>query len=340
MAARILFVHPRKASFILIDRELLAERWTIRDWYQPGRWTNVPALLLALSRTDVVFVWFTSWHAFWPITLGRLLRKPTILVAGGFDTASVPDIGYGFQQGGFRKRASSWLMRRVTRLVTNSFSSRREIERNIGIPPERVTVIHHGVPDVSADVDVTALPREPMALTVGMVVRGNLERKGLRPFVETAAALPDLGFVVAGNWGDDAVDTLRSLASKNVTFTGWISDAELASYYRRASVYVQASRHEGFGLSVAEAMLAGCIPVATTAGALPEVVGDAGVLVERPDARDLAAAIRTALSLPASARLAARRRVLDEFPLEKRRQGLRSVVESVLDGADATKSTG
>ena len=90
--ARILFVHSRKASFILIDRELLAERWTIGDWYQPGRWTNFPGLLRALTRSDCVFVWFASWHAFWPITLGRILRRPTVMIVGGFDTANLPDI--------------------------------------------------------------------------------------------------------------------------------------------------------------------------------------------------------------------------------------------------------
>jgi hypothetical protein len=69
---------------------------------------------------------------------------------------------------------------------------------------------------------------------------------------------------------------LRQAASPNVEFLGFVSDEELFSLYARASVYVQASMHEGFGLSVAEAMSAGCIPVVTRAGSLPEVVGDVG----------------------------------------------------------------
>ena len=65
-------------------------------------------------------------------------------------------------------------------------------------------------------------------------------------------------FLFVGRWHDDAIEELRAIARDNVTFTGWLSDAELHAVYRRAAVYVQASRHEGFGMAIAEAMLAGC----------------------------------------------------------------------------------
>ena len=78
-------------------------------------------------------------------------------------------------------------------------------------------------------------------------------------------------------------------------------------------MYVQASAHEGFGLSVAEGMLAGCIPVTTRAGALPEVVGDIGIQVEGQDPAQLAAAISAALERDDHERAAARERVLQAF---------------------------
>ena len=64
-------------------------------------------------RADLVFGWFASWHTFFPITLAWLLRKPSVQIIGGFDTANMPDIGYGYQQGGLRRWASRWIMRRA-----------------------------------------------------------------------------------------------------------------------------------------------------------------------------------------------------------------------------------
>ena len=223
----------------------------------------------------------------------KLMGKPSVLVIGGYDLANMPDIDYGHQRGGLRKWISRRAMRSASCLITNSQYSRSEAARNTTLSEEQVRAVYHGVP-----APFKALPqgaRERMALTVGNVDRGNLKRKGHEAFVRTAALLPDVNFVLAGAWADDAADYLRSIATPNVTLTNRLSDEELCDYYRRASIYVQASLHEGFGMSVAEAMLAGCVPVVTLAGALPEVVGDSGVLVDTPAPSAIAAAIEKAL---------------------------------------------
>ena len=326
---RLLYVHSRKASFVAIDREILAERYEVEDLYQPGRWPNPIAVVEGVRRADVVFGWFASWHTFFPITLAWLLRKPTVLIIGGFDTADMPDIGYGYQQGGLRRWASRWIMSRASRLITNSDYSLSEISRNTPISPSRVTVVHHGVPDPFGR---AGAHKERLALTVGAIDRGTLVQKGQLPFVQAAGEQPDVKFVFAGKWLDDAIGELRAVAPQNVEFTGWLSDEDLRALYLRAAVYVQASRHEGFGLAVAEAMLAGCVPVVMNVTAMPEVVGDAGVLIEsqRPDA--VADGIRRALELGPDAIRAARERILTAFPMESRREGILGVVEEALAG--------
>lgn len=325
---RILFVHSRRASFIELDRRLLAERYEVRDLYQPGRWANPLRVLCALRGCDLVVGWWAHWHTFWPITLAWLGRRPSVLIVGGFDTANLPEIGYGHQQGGARKWASRWIMRRAGILATNSHYSRGEIERNVGIAGDQVTVMHHGVPDPFGELPAPA--PEPSALTVGMVDRPNLERKGLSAFVSAAEHVPDVSFVVAGRWVDDAVDALRAMAQSNVTLTGWLEDDELLHYYRSASVYVQASQHEGFGVSVAEAMLAGCVPVVTAVGALPEVVGDVGVQIDDPAPASIAGGVRAALALGTGGGARARARVLREFSVDARRRVLYELVEAAL----------
>ena len=327
--ARILYVYNGKASFVAIDRAILAEEWEVEDLYQPGRVPNLPKLVPAVLRADLVFGWFASWHTFIPITLAWLLRKPSVLIVGGFDTANMPDIGYGYQQGGFRRWASRWVMRRAGRLLTHSHYSHGEIAANTPIPPERVTVAHLGVPDPFGPLDADR-QREPFALTVGHLVRTTLMHKGHQPFVEAARHLPDVRFVFVGKWHDDAIDHLRGLAAENVEFTGWLSDEELQEMYRRASVYVQASRHEGFGLAVAEAMLAGCVPVVTDVTAMPEVVDGAGVLIASQDPEAVAQGVRQALELGSDARRAARERILSEFPVEGRREVIQRAVREAL----------
>jgi glycosyltransferase involved in cell wall biosynthesis len=328
MRPRLLYVHSREASFVTIDREILAERYEVTDWYQPGRVPNLLKLIPAVLRTDIVVGWFAHWHTFLPITLAWLMRKPSVMIIGGFDVANMPEIDYGHQRGGLRRAASRWIMKRARRLVTFSRYALSEIERNTPIPPERVMVLHLGVPDAFGE-----LPkgdREKVALTVGTLDRSTLEQKGHRPFVEAARHLPDVRFVFVGDFGDDAIDELRAIAPDNVEFTGRISDEELLDRYRRSSVYVQASLHEGFGLAVAEAMLAGCVPVVMNVTAMPEVVGDAGVLISSQGPEEIAEGVRRALEASPEAGARARERILREFPLDRRREGLLRVTEEAL----------
>jgi glycosyltransferase involved in cell wall biosynthesis len=329
--ARVLFVYSRKTTFTRIDRDALAERFEVEEYFQDGARPRVRELVGKLRRCDVVFGWFASWHTLAALPLAKLMRKPSVLVIGGFDTAAVPEIGYGNQQDPVRKWRARGAIAAAGRLITNSGYLQGEIERNLGIPPDRVRVVHHGLDDRFGE----PLPdaKEQVALTVGAVHRWNLERKGHRAFVEAARALPDIEFVLAGRWEDDAVDLLREKAGPNVTFTGRLSDDDLDAQFRRASVYVQASWHEGFGLAVAEAMLAGCVPVVTGVTALPEVVGDTGVQIGAVDSGEVASGVRRALALAPAAGARARARVLDRFPLSARAAGICEEVEAALAGA-------
>src|SRR3954469_20404705 len=185
--ARILFVAPQPSSFIELDRELLAERHEVVPLYGSRPQRNLPALREAVREADVVFGWWAHAHTLAPFALARRAGTPTVLIVGGFDTANLPDIGYGSQRGGWRRAVSRFVIRRADVLATNSNYSAGEVERNIGIPRDRVTVIHHGVPD-----PFRAEPgeKEPLVLSVGYVDQGNLERKGLRPFLRAPPHLP------------------------------------------------------------------------------------------------------------------------------------------------------
>lgn len=325
---RILFVHNHLASFVRVDRDLLAEKYEVEEWFQHGRSVNAAALAQAVARCDVVVGWFASWHTFAPVMLAKRYSRPTLLLVGGYDTANLPAIGYGNMRGGFKRRISQLTMENATALVTNSNFTRAEVIREVGIAPAKVRTVYHGF----AAPPRTLSAKEPLALTIGNVDRGNLRRKGLEPFVRAGVFFPNVPFVVVGAWRDDAIEHLKRIASPNVTFTGWVEAAELAGYVARAQVYVQPSQHEGFGMAVAEAMLAECVPVVTRAGALPEVVGECGVYVESAEPKALAEGIRQGLAADAALGRRARERIIREFPLERRREIFFALIDSLLAG--------
>ena len=330
---RILFIHNALTEFVRLDLEELRKHYEVTEHYEKSRYINPATLWKQVQEHDLVFGWFASWHTFLPLLMASITHKPSVLIVGGYDVAKMPEIGYGHQRGGLKKWVSRRTMRFANRLTTISLYSRDEAIRNAAIPKDQVSATYLGVPD-----QFGCLPQEPrarMALTVGNVDRDNLQRKGHEPFVRAAALLPDVNFVLIGNWKDDAIEHLRSIATPNVTFAGRVSNDALLDYYRRAAVYVQPSLHEGFGLSVAEAMLAGCVPVTTGAGALAEVTGECGLRLSSAEPAEIARGVQTALAFPDAARAAIRARILEEFPMSRRREQLRQLVEPFMNGYNA-----
>jgi len=146
--------------------------------------------------------------------------------------------------------------------------------------------------------------------------------KGLGFLLQALAALKPaltVRLVVIGSPKADGplVALIRDLGlGGQVTFTGRVTDAELVRHYARASLAVVPSVYEGFGLPAGEAMACGVPVISTTGGALPEVVGDAGVLVPPSSAPALAQAIARLLAQPEEAAVlgeAGRRRVQQQF---------------------------
>ncbi len=155
-----------------------------------------------------------------------------------------------------------------------------------------------------------------------MVMSRDTAVKGLRFLLEALAELRekyDLNLVVVGRtMGDGLTENLmeRLGITAHVTFRDRIDTDELINLYRSATLVAVPSTYEGFGIPAAEAMSCGTPLVSTTAGALPEVVGDAGILVPPADSAALAVAIGSLLADPIKRReysLLGRQRILQNF---------------------------
>jgi glycosyltransferase involved in cell wall biosynthesis len=178
-----------------------------------------------------------------------------------------------------------------------------EVGEAFGLSADRIVVIPNGVrppPDPGPTTDAAhgrSLAGGPRyLLAVGTVE----PRKDLPLLVEafdrlTANGEPELRLVIAGadGWGAEALTSAigSSPARERIVRLGWVSDDQRVALLRGASVMVFPSIYEGFGMPPLDAMATGTPVVATSAGAVPEVVGDAAVLVPTGDADALADAI-------------------------------------------------
>jgi glycosyltransferase involved in cell wall biosynthesis len=323
---KVLYVYNDVTTFTKYDLDILARDHDVRELL--FRRDVVAGLRFGLQAvrdvwwSNAVLSWFGSVHALLPFLLGRMLGRKCIVIASGYDVACLPEIGYGNMSGGLRRLLGRTVFRMAHKVLAVSRATAQEAVANARVDARKIEVIHHGVPRQEGGGEYAPSDKEVMAITVGTVEPSNLLRKGHLNFVEAARYLPDVPFVLIGAWQAGAIEKLKARAPPNVHFTGWLASGELESYMRRASVYVQTSAHEAFGMAVAEAMLRGCVPVVSDRGALPEVVGDCGVIVPFADAEATAAGVRAALARREELARRAHERVSSIFSLPARRAQL------------------
>lgn len=173
-----------------------------------------------------------------------------------------------------------------------------EVVDLLGVDPARVVAVHHGVPTVEAGGPSPV--RGPYVLALGTIEPRKDLPSLVRAFDAVAAVHRDLSLVMAGpdGWGGEELTAAVAAAHHRdrVVRLGWVSPSAKASLLRGAAAYAYPSRYEGFGFPPLEAMAVGVPVVATTAGALPEVLGDGALLVAPDDADSLAEGLEQVLT--------------------------------------------
>src|SRR3954454_3170856 len=213
-------------------------------------------------------------------------------------------------------RMAMWsAARRSDCILTVSQASKRDILHFFAVPPEQIEVIYNAIDErfsVEPHEDAIARVRERYQLDQRFVLYvGNIKpHKNLVRLIEAFAALrqgelDDLKLLIIGDEISKLPALRRAVHSlklhKHVRFLGYLPDETLAILYRLAAVFVFPSLYEGFGLPPLEAMASGTPVVTSNVSSLPEVVGDAAVLVDPTEPESIADGLRRVLSDPALA---------------------------------------
>jgi glycosyltransferase involved in cell wall biosynthesis len=280
----------------------LGTNFALRRIPFPRLWTHARlSAELVLHPPDVLFI---PAHV---LPLGAPLRHTRTVV-------TIHDMGYlHFPAAHTPARrldlrlSTLWSARAATRLIAISSATRDDLVRFTGVSREKIAVVYHGVsPRFRPVEDAATLAsaqakygiRPPYFLYVGTIQ----PRKNLVRLIEAFAqalqvADPNLQLVIAGKRGWLIGEIERQAAqlfgadSSAVRFTGYIADDDLPALLSGALGFVFPSLYEGFGMPVLEAMACGAPVLTSTTSSLPEVAGDAALLVDPEDTAAIAAGL-------------------------------------------------
>lgn len=285
---------------------------------------NTAKVVFSMVNCKVVLSWAASGRAFLlSFILSKVLRKKFVVMIFGSEVSDSPAVD---PEATLRSRTNIVLSRLAIShadivVCPSNFTA---MEMREVCNPKKYAVVSHAV-DTDKFKMSMALDREFVITVSG----GQATRKGVDRFLKVASLLPNRVFVIIGAVCSSEI--VRQSNLQNVLLVGRVPGNQLISYYQRARFYVQLSRHEGFGVAVAEAMACGCVPVVSDAGALPEVVGDSGFII--PDGNPLEAANLISrywnLEVVSEKSRKCRDRAVSDFSLRRRSSMLRQVLSAL-----------
>ena len=246
-------------------------------------------------------------------------------------------------------RAQMWTAtHRAARVITVSEASKGDILRYFRVPESRIEVIYNAIDDrfwQEPPADEVARVRERYRLTDPFILyAGNIKpHKNLERLIESfhllrqnSPELKDVQLLIIGDEISKYAALRRAVhrhkLHKHVRFFGFVSDQTLAALYRLADVFVFPSLYEGFGLPPLEAMASGTPVITSNVSSLPEVVGDAALMIDPYEPAAIAEAMHRVLT-DAALRSDLRQRGLiraREFSWERSIKRVREIYDEVM----------
>jgi glycosyltransferase involved in cell wall biosynthesis len=344
---KILLIYPDFYSFVRQDYNILSDKYIVEKYhyihskkliiftYQLLR--QFLHLLFFGWKYDVFFIWFSDYHSLLPIIYSRLFRKKTMLIIGGFDAVSIPEIEFGlFYKKNLRTKFGilSYKMADFILPVDESLikSTNYYVNPNgqkIGFL-NFINTINGVIKTIPTGQDPNLwnrikMPENRDVLTIGGCYDLKIfKRKGHDFFIEVARLLPQFTFTIVGIH-DDLFNQIKNTLPANIKVYGFVNANKLVEFYSSHKVFTQFSLSEGLPTTLCEAMICGCIPVGSNVNGIPNAIGDCGYILDEINSLKASDLIIKAMNSPLSQK--ARERIIEFFHIEKRQKSLFDIID-------------
>jgi glycosyltransferase involved in cell wall biosynthesis len=321
---KILFISSFSTPFIQDDLDLLERFCRVQRQIGSGFIQSI-RIIVSCFKNDITFCWFASTYASIAVVMMKLLHRRSIIVIGGVDVAKDEKLQYGIWLVPWKARFVRYALKHASKIIAVDDSLAEKARQLAGYNGENIEIVPTGY-----DIHfwrISEIRKTQSVLTIATTEdERRLRVKGIDVLLEAARLLPNIPFTIIG-LTEKIVLGLN--VPTNVELLPSMDRKSLLPYYQRTKVYCQPSRHEGMSNVLCEAMLCGCIPVATNVGATQSVLNDEGILVSPGDVSALASALQRALQLSEEKGHKARERIASRFTQRQREQKLIEILWKV-----------
>lgn len=327
---KVLFLRNVNANWAQTDLEIVKREYKVEDFYLRGI-KSLPKGLWSVLRNDMIFAWFGS-HSFLPFfLLAKTLGKKVFVVTAGFDVAKVPVGEYGaFCEGTVSRRLRDLLYKCTYRVLSCSKSNYFEGYFNARLSTEKLALVELGFsrPEHAKELKPWSQRKNQVVVISSMGTDG-FYRKGVFRSLQLAELMPDVEFLMAGGIEPGLKKFIEQNYAKNIRLTGHVDfySKAYSDMLNQSKILLQLSFHEGFGASVLDAAVYGCLPVVSGEYSLPEVVGDKGKVLGLENYEFMASEIRKMMSSDQDVNAIASY-YLQRYPIEKRAQKILAQLRS------------
>ncbi len=319
---RVFLFSTFNTPFIEKDYQILKKYFNVKRLTTSGL-KAVFLIFWSVLFCDVVFCWFGSVYSGIAVLLARIFRKRSIIVLGGVDVSVLPEVNYGIWLNPWKSQLLTYTFPLANLILVVAPSFKEKAKRLANYSGKNIRYLPFGFDSSFWE---RGFQKKKIVLTVAhcdTVLR--LKIKGIDYLFQTAKKMSEVSFYLIGV-EKAFLEKSGFVLPENVTLLPKMTQTELRGYYQRATVFCQPSRSEGLPNTLCEAMACGCIPVGTDVGGIPTAIGDTGLIVPLGDVEALANALKRALKMNPSQGHRARQRIITEFSLQRRMDGLRKAV--------------